>query len=127
MLTRYQKSLKYAILTLSLGVLAVAILTASQAPPQGSSVPQVAPVPQSSYVPTEVQSLRIKLAYKDAQIAQYELQRAQEAANKTMTALNDEVSKVRKENGWGEDVGFNFQTQQFVPPPVKPREPEKKP
>ena len=118
MLTRYQKSLKYAILTLSLGVLAVAILTASQAPP-------VAPVPVTSYVPTEVQSLRIKLAYKDAQIAQYELQRAQEAANKAMTALNDEVAKVRKENGWGEDVGFNFQTQQFVPPVPKPKEEKK--
>ena len=119
MLTRY---LKYAILTLSLGVLAAVLLAASQAPPQGSP-PAVTSI--VNYVPTEVQSLRIKLAYKDAQIAQYQLQQAQEAANKAMTALNDEVAKVRKENGWGDDVGFNFQTQQFVPPPVKVKEEKK--
>jgi len=113
MLTRYSK---YVILTISICVLAAVLLVASQAVPQGSA---------TSYVPTEVQSLRIKLAYKDAQIAQYQLQQAQEAANKAMTALNDEVAKVRKENGWGDDVGFNFQTQQFVPPPVKVKEEKK--
>jgi hypothetical protein len=105
---------------------------------------QSAPVPKAGeppkYVPTEVQALRLQVLQKDAQLAQVQLQRlndavqqSQQAFQKALQALQAGADEVKKANGWPADTQFSQDQLTFSapppppPPPVKPAEPSTKP
>jgi hypothetical protein len=78
----------------------------------------------TKYQPTEVQSLKIQLAYKDVQIAQQQYQAA-------LNALSGTAAAAQKENGWPVTVTLNYAALpavQFVdhPAPPAPKKPEPK-
>src|ERR1700739_1879914 len=80
------------------------------------------------YGPHEVQSLRLQLKHKDAELAQIALQTAQAAFQRAMSDLTEEGKRVKTENKWPEDVQFSPNDMSFsepAPPPAKPE--EKKP
>src|SRR6267378_483908 len=56
-----------------------------------------APTPPSSvkYEPTEVERLRLEVKQKDAQLAQVQLQRAQQAFQQSLALLDEEAGKVK--------------------------------
>lgn len=81
------------------------------------------------YKPTEIQSLRLQVKQRDALLAW----------NRYQAALNDlsaESERVKKANGWPDEVVFNGETLKFsapsdevkaVPLPAAPGLPAKKP
>ena len=85
------------------------------------------PTPPSKYQPTEVQSLRLQVAQKNAQLAQVALQQAQRNFQDAFAALNAEAAKVKAEQKWDDaKVTFNADTLTFADAPVKPPAPEAK-
>jgi len=110
------KRIKAFVVGASLGIMAICIF--------GQEKPK--------YSPTEVQGLRLKVAQQAAQLAQRELQLAcsepQQKFQKAIGDLNAEADKVKMENGWPEEVGFNPDTLVFsVPPPPPAPKPTEKP
>lgn len=88
------------------------------------------PPPPSKYQPTEVQSLRLQVAQKNAQLAQAALQSAQRAFADAFSALQQEAAKVKAEQKWDDaKVTFNPDTLTFVdaPTPAAPKPEVKKP
>jgi len=95
----------YAILIGSLlGILFAFLLAAAQAP--------------SKYQPSEVQSLRLQLALKNAQLAQRDAADAQQRFQNSLNDLRTEGEKVRTENKWPDTVKFDPSTMTFVEPPA---------
>lgn len=98
----------------------------AQAPP--------AAAPPSKYEPTEVQRLKLQVAQKDAQLAQVQLQRAQQAFQAALAELDAEAGRVKVANGWPSTVQFSPDTLTFVeapkpsvaPAPPVPTAPEQK-
>ena len=93
------------------------------------SVAVAAEESKPKYSPTEVQGLRLKVAQQAAQLAQRELQLAcsepQQKFQKAIGDLNAEADKVKTENGWPKEVGFNPDTLAFTePPPPAPPTPK---
>jgi hypothetical protein len=79
--------------------------------------------------PTEVQTLKLKVAQKDAIIAQQQSQSlhqqaqvADEAARKTLADLQKLAEDVKKEQGWANDVVFDPNQLTFTrtDKPLKP-------
>jgi hypothetical protein len=97
------------------------------------------------YVPTEVQALKLQLLQKDAQLAQLQLQRFQDAIRqskdnqdlqeglkKAIEALQAEAGKVKETNKWPADVAFHMEDLTFSapsasPPPTPPAKPAEPP
>lgn len=85
------------------------------------------------YQPTEVQSLRLKVAYDDARLAQRDAQDAQTKFQQSLQALSDAADKIKQENNWPSTVQFNMDSLSFAeapkptPSPTIPATPEKKP
>ena len=69
------------------------------------------------YTPTEVQSLRLQVKLKDAQMAQQALQIAQQNAQKALIEYQAEAEKVKNDNGWPKDVRFDPNNMTFSEPP----------
>ena len=89
---------------------------------------QVANTPApSKYQPTEVQSLRLKVAFDDARLAQRDAQDAQTRFQQSLSALTDAADKIKQENKWPATVQFNMDSLTFAdaPPPPKPAEVKK--
>jgi hypothetical protein len=78
------------------------------------------------FEPTEIQSLRLQIRQRDAQIAQKDLFTANQRFQLTLGELQAEAQKIKTENKWPADVRFNPDTLVFEEPP-KPAEPPKKP
>jgi hypothetical protein len=76
--------------------------------------------PKKDYKPTEIQSLKLKVAQQDALLAQKDVQAAQARLNAAMTALGAEANAVKKENGWPDDTNFNPDSLTFVAPAPAP-------
>jgi hypothetical protein len=72
------------------------------------------------YEPTEIQSLRLKVDQQKALLAQRDLQQAQANMQAAMAALTEESAKIKKENGWPEDVTFNPDSLAFSSPAPTP-------
>jgi hypothetical protein len=87
------------------------------------------PPPPPAYHPTEVQSLRLKVAQQAAQLAQVQLREAQQQFQQAMSSLSAEADKVKQENKWPEDVQFNLDSLQFtkVAKPIAQPAPKKEP
>jgi len=83
----------------------------------------------SKYQPSEVQSLRLQLALKNAQLAQRDAQDANQRFQNSLRDLNVEGEKVRVENKWPDTVKFDAGTMTFVepPPPPAPAKKEEEP
>lgn len=99
-----------------MGLVGISIIDAQQSP--------------KPYEPSEVQSLRLQVAQKDAQLAFNNLQQAQAEYQKAFTALNKLADQTKKDNKWPDDVHFDFSTLTFTAAPAKPApapEPAKKP
>jgi len=83
----------------------------------------------AKYAPTEVQSLRLKVAQQAAQLAQRDLQDAQTRFQTAVSALREEGEKVKVESKWPKDVVFDLGSLTFsapAPAPAPAKE-EKKP
>ena len=77
--------------------------------------------------PTEVESLRLQVAQKDAVIAQQALTQAQSNFQAALDRLHAEAERVRVENKWPDTVKFNDQTVSFFEVLKTPEKaPEKK-
>lgn len=70
------------------------------------------------YTPTEVQSLRLQVKQRDAQIAQRDMVAAQEKFQNFLAVLQSEGDKVRLENKWPDTVKFDLNTLGFTETPV---------
>ena len=68
------------------------------------------------YIPSEVQKLKLENAQLRAGIAQRDLTAAQKAWNEAAAALNAEAAAIKKENGWPDDLAFDFQSLKFTLP-----------
>jgi hypothetical protein len=66
-----------------------------------------------TYEPSEVQTLRLQLKQRDTQMA---IQVYQGKFNELVA----EAQKVKKENGWPDDLKFNADTLQFEMPKLTP-------
>lgn len=86
--------------------LALAALVIWAATSRGQTPPPVQP-PLAKYQPTEVQSLRLQVAQKNAQLAQAALQQAQRNFQDAFAALNAEAEKVKAEEHWDAKVTFD--------------------
>jgi hypothetical protein len=80
---------------------------------------------QEPYKPNEIQSLQLQVLQRDAIIAQKDLNAAQAAYQKALTALTDKGNEVKKANKWPDNVQFDPNTLNFSAP-SKPKETEKK-
>lgn len=115
-----------AILLAGISLTAIGAAGLAQSPP--------APPPATAkYVPTELQALRLQVAQKDAQLAQVQLQRAQQAFQGALAKLDEIAGQVKLENHWAADVQFSPDTLTFeapklpAPTPTPAPTPEKKP
>ena len=59
---------------------------------------------QKEYKPTEVQSLKLQLRQRDAQLAQVALREAQSNFQQKVKDLMEEGVQVRKDNSWPDNV-----------------------
>jgi hypothetical protein len=66
------------------------------------------------YEPTEIQSLRLKVALQDAQLSQVNAQRAQDDYNAKVKIFNDTKEQIKKEQGWPSTVDWNFGLNAFI-------------
>ena len=71
-----------------------------------------------TYTPTEVQSLRLQVKQRDAQLAQQAVLNAQEKFQAILAALNAEGEKVRLENKWPDTVKFSPDRLDFTEAPA---------
>jgi len=73
------------------------------------------------YTPTELQTLRLQVAQKDALLAKNLLDQAQQNFQKSLKTLQDEGERVKAENGW-KDATFDPNSLAFTPKeePKKP-------
>ena len=78
---------------------------------------------ESKYQPNEIQSYRLQLKFKDAQLAQRDLALAQLNFNVAVNLLNAEGDKIRIENKWPEEVKFDADKLQFLVSQVIPIRP----
>lgn len=103
-----------AVLAAGIGLTFISVAGLAQSPP-------AAPPAPAKYVPTELQLLKLQVAQKDAQLAQIQLQRAQQAFQGALAALDAEAGAVKKENRWPDAVQFSPDTLTFaiVDPPKK--------
>ena len=76
----------------------------------------------TDFKPSEVQSLRLQVKIKDAQLAQKESAEAQQKLQSAIQSVNQEVESIKTENKWPAGVNYNFQTQTFTAPPPPPAE-----
>lgn len=90
-------------------------LTAIGAAGLAQSPPAAPPAP-ATYKPTELQALKLQVLQKDAQLAQVQLQRAQQAFQGALAALDAEAGAVKKANNWPADVQFSPDTLTFEVP-----------
>jgi hypothetical protein len=88
---------------LAFGLLAASVIVAADAP---------------KYTPTEVQSLRLQVKQRDAQLAQQAVLNAQEKFQAILAALNAEGEKVRLENKWPDTVKFSPDRLDFTEAPA---------
>lgn len=71
---------------------------------------------KKSFVPSELQLLRLQLRQRDAQLAQRDLQAAQARFQQALADLNDAAQNVKRENKWDDKVQFNPDTVTFAIP-----------
>lgn len=108
-----------AVLAAGISLTAVGAAGLAQSPPAPAPAPAI-------YKPTELQALKLQVLQKDAQLAQVQLQRAQQAFQGALAALDAEAGKVKVENGWPKDVQFSPDTLTFEVPKLPPGQPEAK-
>lgn len=80
---------------------------------------------EPSYIPSEVQKLRLTVKHKDAEIANIVLRDAQAQYNNAITALQNEGSKVIEENKWPSDLQFDAERLTYSVKPKPAPAPEK--
>lgn len=80
-----------------------------------------------SYIPTEVQSLRLQVKQRDAQIAQRDVLAAQQRFAALVQQLQVEAENVKTEQKWDKSVVFNVDTLTFSEAPKPEPKPEVKP
>lgn len=69
------------------------------------------------YQPNEMQSLQLKVAQQQAQIAQKDLFIAQQNFQLALATLKAESDRVKQENKWDAEVIFNPETLTFIDTP----------
>jgi hypothetical protein len=79
---------------------------------------QQAPPVGARYAPSEVQSLRLQVRQKDAQIAQNALEKAQLRFQQTLVDLQAEAERIKTENKWPKDTQFDPNNLVFNEPPT---------
>lgn len=78
----------------------------------------------AKYEPTEIQSLRLKVALQDAQLSQVNKNIAEKDYSDKLRAFEEAQAKIRTENKWPDSVSWNFGLQKFIdtkpstPPPA---------
>lgn len=122
------RTLKIAIGVVLLAGISLSVVGGGVGLAQSPATPPAAP---ATYKPTEIQLLKLQVAQKDAQLAQVQLQRAQQTFQGALAQLDTVAGDVKRENGWPKDVQFSPDTLTFtVPvsvPQLPPSTPEKKP
>lgn len=85
--------------------------------------------PPKKYQPSEVEALRLQVKQKDAQIASYQAQSAQQAAQRAYADLMTEAEKIKEAEHWPANVTFDPGSLSFSEPPAPPpaKHEEKKP
>jgi hypothetical protein len=73
-----------------------------------------------TYLPSETQTLRLKVKQDAAVIAQKDMQVVQQRFQDALNALNSEAEKVKVENRWPKDVKFSPDTLTFDMPKLAP-------
>jgi hypothetical protein len=76
---------------------------------------------KKSYVPTEIQMLRLQLKQREAQLAQRDFQQAQARFQQSVMELNAAAEAVKRENHWPDGVTFNPDSVSFIAPPDPPK------
>ena len=71
------------------------------------------------YKPTEVQSLRLQVMQRDAQLLQAQLQNVQRQFQEKVSELMSTANKFKLENGWPPETTFDPDKLTFSAPPVK--------
>lgn len=89
-----------------------------------ASAPSATP---EKYLPTEVQKLRLQVKHKDAEIAQFGVQVAQQRYQAFLNALQEEGERIKTENHWNLDVQFDANAMTFRDPPAIAPTPAAKP
>jgi len=70
------------------------------------------------YKPNELQTLKLQVKQKDAQLKRIEFNRAQQDFQASYAALMDEVATIKKENKWPDNLLFDPDKLQFSAPPA---------
>lgn len=108
------------VLAAGIGLTFISVAGLAQSPP-------AAPPAAATYKPTELQALKLQVLQKDAQLAQIQLQRAQQAFQGALAALDAEAGAVKKANNWPADVQFSPDTLTFEVPKLPAGQPEATP
>jgi hypothetical protein len=66
--------------------------------------------------PTELQTLKLQLKQRDAQVAQKDVYIAQQNFQRAVDALRFEAEQVKIDNKWPQSVQFDPDTLKFAPP-----------
>lgn len=108
-------------------LLVISILAAAGVISIGNAVAQEI----HSFKPTELQTLRLQVKQLQAQTAQKDLFIAQQNFQAALKTLNDEADKVKAENNWPKETGFDANALTFAEgpksnPPPAPTVPKEK-
>lgn len=96
-------------------LIVISILAAAGVISIGNAVAQE--IHKPNFKPTELQTLRLQLKQRDAQIAQKDLFIAQQNFQAALKLLNDEADKVKAENSWPKETGFDANALTFAEGP----------
>lgn len=123
--------MKIKCLTLVLALSIMPLLASHKLYPQSKPpvIDQVALAPKPAdtkpiqYLPKDNQKLRLQLAQKDAQLAQKDADIANANLQRAIEAFNTEMAAIEHENNWPENLQIvNGKTMEFKAPPEKKEE-----
>lgn len=102
-------------------LLILALAVFGQQPPA-----QAPPATPSKYLPSDVQSLRLQVKQKDAQLAQMAFNVAQQQLRQAFVDLQAESERIKAENKWPKEAQFDPNSLTFSEPPAPAKAPEAK-
>jgi hypothetical protein len=109
--------MKPKILEIALVLLILPLLMSYKLYPQEPQVSQVASQ-ERKFIPDDNQKLRLKLAQKDAQLAQKDVDVANANLQRAIEAFNEEMTAIERENKWPENLQIvDGKTMEFKAPP----------
>jgi hypothetical protein len=106
-------------------------------PKTGGGPANIAPATPVSYTPSIEQTLRLKLHFKDLQLAQKDMELAQARVGAMAQVFQEQIADVKRENHWPDRITVDYQqlmrtgditfADPAPEPPKKPAAEPKKP